>query len=99
MQWKIKEDMSQEDRVPNVEIAIYTSSISISVKILTRMKRKKGGLCQRGVGAQSTAPVIDVNVDLKYANRSAQQPYPRTRVHNSFADQRLVSISHFAVEK
>ena len=60
------------------------------------MKRKKGGLCQRGVGAQSTAPVIDVNVDLKYANRSAQQPYPRTRVHNSFADQRLVSISHFA---
>ena len=31
------------------------------------MKRKKRGLCQRGVGAQSTAPVIDVNVDLKYA--------------------------------
>ena len=89
--------MSQEDRVPNVEVAIYTSSISISVKILTRMK-KKGGLCQRGVGAQSTAPVIDVNVDLKYANRSAQQLYPRTRDHNSFADQRLVSISHFAVE-
>ena len=59
------------------------------------MKRKKEGLCQRGVGVQSTVPVIDVNVDIKYANRSAQQPHPRTRVHNSFADQRLVSISHF----
>ena len=62
-------------------------------------EKKKGGLCQRGVGAQSTAPVIDINVDLKYANRSAQQPYPRTRDNNSLTDQRLVSISHFAVEK
>ena len=51
--------MSQEE-VTNVFKLRYTPPISIAVKNVTRMKRKKGGLCQRGVVAQSTVPIVDV---------------------------------------
>ena len=59
LQWKIKEDMSQEEVTNVISGDIYFFNFNRSENYDSNEK-KRGGLCQREVGAQSTVLIVDV---------------------------------------